>query len=67
MEQNAVHVSWPEPGARRMTRALDLDPDQDVEVDPHERLAALKASYQPDRQRMAETRARLQEILGRKV
>lgn len=67
VEQNAVRVDWPKPGARRMSRALDLDPDRDVEVEPHTRLAALKAQYQPDKQRMERKRAHLRKILGRNV
>jgi hypothetical protein len=67
VEQNAVRVTWPKPGTRRMTRALDRDPDRDVEVDPHERLTALKARYKPDRARMERKREQLRQILGRDV
>ena len=67
VEENKVRIVEPKPGGRRKLRALDIDPHNDVEIDPYERLQALKATYRPDKMRMQEKRQRLRAILGRDV
>ncbi|WP_113705359.1 hypothetical protein [Nonomuraea lactucae] len=67
VEAHEVRILWPSPAARPTSRALDVDPGQDAVVDPHERLAALKATYRPDKERMAATRDHLSMLLGRPV
>lgn len=67
VERNLVRIVQPVKGQRRRVRALDLDPDNDVEVDPYERLQALKATYWPDRDRMEQKRAFLRMALGREI
>lgn len=68
VESNLVRIVEPKPGkAQRMVRALDVDPDTDVEVDPHSRLAALKATYRTDKDRIREKKRALGRALGREI
>ncbi|MBB4702586.1 hypothetical protein [Sphaerisporangium siamense] len=67
VEENEVRIVTPKPGRRRMLRALDIDSEADVEVDAHERLAQLKATYQADHDRMRDKRQMLSRAIGRQV
>ncbi|MEV1167331.1 hypothetical protein [Nonomuraea sp. NPDC049784] len=68
VKEKLVRVTVPERGQRRtVASGLDRAAVDAVEVDPHERLAALKATYKPDKSRMADTRNALSMLLGRPV
>lgn len=60
VKENMVEVRFPEKsGQKRMVNRMDLSTDEDVEVDPHNRLEILKQSYKPDAKRMNRYRSRI--------
>ncbi|PZG53122.1 hypothetical protein C1I98_06075 [Spongiactinospora gelatinilytica] len=67
VEADHVRIAWPKPGMRVLARTLDADVSSETEVDPYQRLEALKATYRPDRKRMGEKRMALSTVLGREV
>ncbi|MFI6793687.1 hypothetical protein ACIBG4_40785 [Nonomuraea sp. NPDC050383] len=65
VEQNAVRVVDPVPGRKRTSPAGNALAADTVEVEPHERLRALKQTYKPDPRRIERTRRHLAAKLRR--
>ncbi|MEV0147067.1 MULTISPECIES: hypothetical protein [unclassified Nonomuraea] len=63
VEETVLRLVEPSPGKKRMSPKADGA----TEVEPHERLQALKATYRPDPRRVERRRRHLAAKLGRDV